>query len=377
MLERKAFVETVRSGVMNVSEACRSFDVSRACGYKWLNRYEAEGETGLCDRSRAPASHPNATAVEVAALLVAERMRRPAWGPRKLIWRLAELHPGVVFPSPSVAWAILSRHGLVQPRSRRRHTPPQTHPFTDTTCANSVWSADFKGQFWMSGGGQVYPLTVTDSHSRFLLEVTAMSGTSGGPVRRVFERLFSERGLPLAILTDNGPPFASVGLGGLTPLSAWWVRLGIMPDRIEPGHPEQNGRHERMHGAMEREVERPQGGLRAWQKAFENFRGMYNHERPHEALGMKPPARVYIPSPRPYPGKEPEVEYCEGVDIRRVRHNGEIKWRGKKLYCSQTLAGEPVGLVRKGEDLWDIYYGKLKLGWIDGRTGKIFRPSKL
>lgn len=376
MLERKSFVKTVRNGLMNVSEACRYFGVSRTCGYKWLERYGLEGEAGLSDRSRAPLNHPNATDEQAAELITLERKRRPAWGPRKLIAYLSERHPDVEFPSPSAAGAILSRHGLVRPRSRRRSAPPQTYPFADVNGPNSVWSADFKGQFRMSCGLQVYPLTVADSYSRYLLSLAGFDGISWRTTRRVFERLFIDHGLPIAILTDNGPPFASVGLGGLTLLSAWWVRLGITHDRIKPGHPEQNGRHERMHGALEREVERPEGGLGPWQRAFDNFRHTYNHERPHEALDMKPPASVYAPSPRPYPAKEAEVEYPQEYTIRRVRSNGEIKWDGGKIYCSQTLAGEPVGLIRTSEEFWDIYYGKLKLGKLDERTGKIYRPSR-
>jgi hypothetical protein len=246
------------------------------------------------------------------------------------------------------------------------------------TASNVLWCADFKGQWRLGDGSLCYPLTVTDSYSRSLLLCRGLSSTRGAPVRRWMERLFRERGLPLAIRTDNGAPFASVGLAGLSRLSAWWVRLGIWPERIAPGHPEQNGRHERMHRTLAAAAVRPVAAdLQAQQRRFERFLAEYNDERPHEALGRRTPAELYQCSSRPYPRRLPPVQYPSQYVVRRVRHNGCMKWGGTELYVSEVLIGEPVGLLQIGTCQWQMYYGILPLGTLDTRAARGARIQPL
>ncbi|MGH7751338.1 MAG: integrase core domain-containing protein, partial [Gemmatimonadales bacterium] len=269
------------------------------------------------------------------------------------------------WPAASTRGAILDRHGLVVKRRPRRRTPPWSQPFQECRGPNDVWSADFKGWFRTKDGARCDPLTVSDAFSRTLLCCTAVARPDGAHVRPHFDRLFREYGLPLAIRTDNGAPFASVGAGGLSPLSAWWVKLGILPERIQPGHPEQNGRHERMHGTLKQETAAAPGGpaanLRAQQARFESFRREYNTERPHQALGQVPPATLYAPSPRPYPAKVEDPPYPETAALRRVRSNGEIKWQGELVYVTEALVGELVALT-EGPHAWLVHFGPIALG---------------
>jgi len=311
---------------------------------------------------------------EIVQLVLMAKHEHPGWGPRKLIPWLGRRHPGIELPAPSTAGEILWRHGLVQPRKRVRRTDPWTRPFEDCTAPNKTWCIDFKGWFRTLDGVRCYPLTITDAYSRMLLCCRGLKSQKGLLVQSAMERVFREYGLPATIRSDNGTPFASTALGGLSRLSVSWIKLGIMPERIRPGHPEENGRHERMHLTLKAETTNPaRANMRGQQKLFDGFRWEFNEERPHEALGQNPPASVYRPSDRSYPTRIREVEYASEMTVRRVRANGEIKWKGKLIYLSEALSSEPVGLVQESENHLTIYFGPLKLCLMDQSTHKIVR----
>lgn len=358
-----------------ITELSRMYEVSRKTIYKWIERYQREGPFGLEERSRAPGSHPNAISQEIARKILAAKLRHQTWGPKKVLAWLRDQYPGERWPAASTLGEILRKEGLVRSRRKKRRTPPYTEPLNEGTGPNEVWSADFKGQFRTGDGKLCYPLTMTDHRSRYLLCCRGLGRPTFEAVRPWFEWVFREYGLPEAIRTDNGVPFASVGLGGLSRLSVWFVKLGIRPERIEPGHPEQNGRHERLHRSLkEVTTSPPRGNMEEQQRAFDEFMDEYNLERPHEALGQKPPASVYQPSPRPYPTKLPRVEYDREVIVRQVRHNGEMKWKGGLIYVSEALAGEPVAMQQRGEHLWEVRFGFHPLGILNELTGEIRPP---
>jgi len=367
------------SGDYTISELAREYEVSRKTVYKWVRRYQVAGPLGLEERSRAPWGRPNATPIEVAREIVAAKLRHERWGPRKLVVWLEERCPGERWPAASTAGEILKREGLVRCRRRRRRTPPYIQPFSKCQRPNAVWSADFKGQFRMGDGRLCYPLTIYDNYSRYILAVRGLKHATLEEVKPWFERVFKEYGLPEAIRTDNGAPFASVGLGGLSRLAVWFIKLGIKPERIEPGHPEQNGRHERMHRSLkEATASPPRGSIGEQQEVFDRFVEEHNCERPHQALGQKTPACFYQPSLRAYPAKAPEVEYRGDVVVRQVRRKGEIKWRGELVYVSEALAGEPVALKHTEERQWTISFSSYVLGVLNEATGKIAPvPTKL
>ena len=335
--ERLRFIERVTAGEEPVTELCRAYGISRKTGYKLIHRYEAHGEDGLLDRSRAPHYHPNATPRELAERIVEAKRAHPSWGPKKLIAWLRDIDPGVPWPAHSTAGGILDRAGLVQRRRRRRRASPWNEPFAHAIVPNDVWCIDFKGWFRTGDGTRVDPLTVQDAASRYLIACRGLERPTGPETRRALARAFREYGLPQVIRTDNGPPFAGVGLGSLSSLAVWWVKLGILPERIAPGHPEQNGRLERLHRTLKAETASPpRANRRRQRRAFDHFRHSYNNERPHEALGQRPPVRLYTPSFRPYPSRLSSPEYGAEVTVRRVRHNGEIKWKGDRVYVSES-----------------------------------------
>lgn len=370
--ERMRFVMNVTSGDYSVSEACRIAGVSRKTGYKWLARYEHSGALGLRDRSRAPHSHPNAVAMETKTILLEARQQHPSWGPVKLLAWLERRYPEHQFPTASTVAELLKRAGLVKAHRRARRTPPYTEPFMAASEPNALWSADFKGHFKTVDQRYCYPLTLSDGFSRYLLMCRGLLDPTTEAVWPWFERAFREYGLPLAIRTDNGPPFAARTLGGLSRLSAWWVRLGIRPERIEPGCPEQNGRHERMHRTLKNETANPpRSSLPAQQRAFERFRHEYNEDRPHGALDQRTPAELYGVSLRSYPSRLRALEYPAGFTTRRVRHAGDIKWQGRLVYVSRVLTGEPIGLHQTEDESWTVYYGSLELGRLDARCARV------
>lgn len=377
--ERLRFMERHRAGEETVAELCRQFGISRKTGYKLIDRYKAHGQAGLLDRSRAPHHHHNATPRQVADRIVEAKRERPTWGPKKIVARLRSIEPDVPWPSPSTASGILDRAGLVRRRKRRRTCASWGEPFAHAQSPNDVWAIDLKGWFRTGDGERIDPLTAQDAMSRYLLVCDGLDRPTGPEIRRSLERAFREYGLPRVIRTDNGPPFASVGLGSLTPLSAWWVKLGIVPERIEPGHPEQNGRLERLHRTLKAETARPPRANRTRQRrALDGFRHSYNNERPHEALGQRPPSLLYTPSFRPYPARIGSPEYGAGVTVRSVRRNGEIKWKGDLVYVSASLRGEPVGLVRLDERNWSIQFGPLIIGTLDDADRRVHKtPVKV
>jgi transposase InsO family protein len=373
--ERLLFIADWLKGLMPMSMLCEHYGISRKTGYKWVSRYRADPVDGLCELSRAPHHCARAIDVGVAARIVALRQRRPHWGPRKLLAALQRDDPAVVWPAASTIGDLLRREGLSEARRRRRRAMPRQQPFLDVTGANDVWCADFKGWFRTSDGERCDPLTISDAHSRFLLDCKIVAPTGEG-VQPRFERAFREFGLPLAIRTDNGPPFASTGAAGLSRLSIGWLKLGIKLERIDPGQPQQNGRHERMHRTLKGETSRPPApSLRQQQRRFDRFRQIYNEERPHEALNQEPPAAHYQPSPRPYPTRIPEPWYDAEHAVRQVRTTGEIKWGGDYVFISESLTGEPVGIAETEQGDWLVRFMDVELGVIDRHGKKLRRFS--
>jgi len=374
--ERIRFMLAYRKKVLTervtMSALCAEFGISRKTGYKFVARLEAEGWRGLVSGKRRPHSGSHWTDPAVCEAIIEVR-KREEWGAGKILGYLEELEPNIQWPAPSTAHEILRRANLIpeQTRQRRwRHPGPPTEVPPDRP--NQMWTTDFKGQFRMGDRRYCYPLTVADSYSRFLLGVDALVQPNFEETWLIFERLFREYGLPDSIRSDNGSPFASHAIGRLSKLSVRWVRLGIIPDLIQPGHPQQNGRHERMHRTLKDRATKPPGANRRdQQKMFDRFRTHYNEVRPHESLGQKRPTTFYQPSPRPYPKRLPEIVYPETYDVRRVRPNGQIKWNGHLIFVSEVLAREPVGFQKVAEDSWMVYFGPLVLGYYCERTQKL------
>lgn len=368
MKERLCFIADLERNLYTMTELCDRHGISRKTGYKWSERYVAEGVDGLKDRSSAPKRCPHRTEDRVVEALLKARRQHPSWGPRKLLAYLGRRHPEWPWPAASTAGDILKRHGLVKPR-RRRHRPPHPgRPQVEVQSANDLWSCDFKGEFRTGDRRYCYPLTVADRCSRYLLGCEGKLSTAHAGAQPVFEQIFRSYGLPLGILSDNGQPFSSPALCGISRLSVWWLKLGIQPLRIEPGHPEQNGGHERMHRTLKAETTRPPAGdLAGQQQRFDAFREEFNVLRPHEALDQRPPAEFYEPSPRPYPEQVPEVEYPGHYEVRQVRTDGSIKWQGEFLFVSQVLSGEPVGLEEVDDGIWSLHFSSLLLARFDER----------
>lgn len=364
--ERVRFVMECERGELPKAELCRRLGISRETGYKWLARYRASGVDGLRERSRAPCHHPNAVSEEMVQRVLQARGQHPTWGPRKLRAWLARQQPAAALPATSTLGEILHRHGLTVPRRRKRRATAYAEPLAHAGQPNAVWCMDFKGWFRTGDGRRCDPLTISDAASRYLLRCQALAQPQFEPVRRVCDACFREHGLPAAIRTDNGPPFASCALGGLSRLAVWWIKLGIVPERITPGHPEENGRHERMHLTLKRETASPPGrSLRAQQRMFDRFRAEYNNERPHEALGQQPPASRYEPSAQSYPRRVCKQEYASHMQTRRVQKRGVIYWSGHKVFLSEALVGERVGLEPVDGRHWTIYFGSVALAQFD------------
>jgi transposase len=379
MEEREAFVQAWLSREFTMSELCERFEVSRPTGYKWVERFRSEGRAGLADRTRAAHRHPNALPVEQQAAILTLKRRHPSWGPITLRDWLRREQPRQNWPAASTVGDVLKRHGLVQPRRRRWHTPPHTQPFRAIVAANDVWSADYKGQFALGNGQLCYPFTLTDNFSRYLLCCQGLYGPQGQPTRACLERAFREYGLPRAIRTDNGTPFAGVAVGGLSRLAIWWLKLGILPERIDLGKPQQNSRHERMHRTLKAATAHPpKANFSAQQRAFNRFRSEYNDQRPHRSLGQgRRPSEWYRSSPRPYPQHLPEVHYPDRCVLRKIKHNGSMRWDGDYIYVAKILAGEYVGLQPIEHDRWEVFFAQLPLGVFDARsrTNSIIRPK--
>jgi putative transposase len=363
---RKQLVKQYLSGAYSLAELCRRFGVSRKTSYKWIGRYRDSGEqqTSLEDQSRRPRSSPTATEPWLEQAIVSARKQRPSWGPKKLRAVMAKASPSIALPSVSSFAAIFKRHGLVRPRRRHSRLTPYTAPFASVGGPNALWCIDFKGQFAV-GRTVCYPLTVTDAYSRYLIACIGLRSTQGDPVRRALERIFDEFGLPDAIRSDNGPPFASRGVAGLSQLSVWWHKLGIRHERIQPGKPQQNGRHERMHLTLKQETASPAApSMPQQQTRFDKFRACYNDERPHEAIGQRTPANLYEPSHRrlPEPPWGKDHEYPDDYETVRLSRLGMAPWRHGAFFVSTALKHVLLGLNWQGGQRWRVFFGPLPIG---------------
>jgi len=374
MDEKVKFIALTKSGNFSITELCEKFGISRKTGYKWINRYDVDGPSGLNERTRARITQENRTPEEIQAAVVSLKEARSLWGPKKIKAYLERENPEIVWPAASTIGDILKQHFLVGKRKIRRCVPPYTQPFADCNAPNDVWSADFKGQFRLGNTKYCYPLTITDNYSRYILACDGYLNPTLENVKKSFEKVFIEYGVPNAIKTDNGTPFASTGVGGLSQLSMWWIKLGIYPERIDAGHPEQNGRHERMHKTLKAHTALPaEQTLSLQNEVFEDFIRDFNYERPHEAINNKVPAKLYKPSLREYPTAIPKMMYEEQYTVRKVRSNGEIRWKGSLIYVSEMLYKESVGLIEVADGIWEVIFGCLRLGVIDETKGKVKR----
>lgn len=374
--QRLEFVRASQTQLESHQRLCDSFGISRKTGYKWLERYHKHGAPGLTDRSHTAHRRPHSVSQRVVEKLVEARLKHPTWGPRKLVAWLTAKSPQLVMPAASTVGELLKRLGLVKARRpRREHPEPRSTPVSDYSAPNTVWCADFKGHFPLADGRRVHPLTITDGFSRFLLCCHALVGPTTDLSRPVFERVFRQFGLPHALRSDNGSPFSSTALAGLSALAIWWLKLGIRLERNAPSRPDHNGRHERMHRTLKAEATKPPASsFAAQQRRLDEWRREYNDERPHQALDMRTPASVYLPSPRQLPRRLPAAEYPIGYEIRRIRSSGDLKWRSEKHFVSEALVGETVGLHQVSDGLWVAYFGTLRIGVLDEHDDR-FNPN--
>jgi len=357
------------------AELCRQHGISRKTAYKLIGRYQAEGCEGLKERSRAPHDHANAVAELIAEAVLEVRRRHPSWGPKKIHAFLAAREPAVSWPVESTMGVLLDRAGLVVRRKLRRHVPPGASPLSPCEAANDVWGVDFKGWFRTGDGERCDPFSLSDLHCRYVLRLQALDRPDTAHVWPVFDASFREFGLPGVVRSDNGPPFAGVGMGGLSRLAVNLIKAGVVPERIAPGKPQQNGRHERLHRTVKEDTASPPAAnRRAQQRRFDTFRRVFNEERPHEALGQVTPASVYQPPARVWSGRLRSPEYADDTIVRQVRGTGEIKWRGALIFLTQTLSSEPVGISEIDDGRWAVCYGPIELGIIDA-TGKFTRRA--
>jgi transposase InsO family protein len=354
------------NGGMSVSEAADEHGIARSCAYKWVTRYRKYGLEGLQEQSRRPERSPDRTSQEIVDELLALKRKHPGFGPAKLATLMEEEHGEHVLAA-STAGTILARYGQVKKRrSRESSAGSIEHSPYEISGAGDTGTTDFKGQFRMGNGALCYPLTIADPFSRYIMAIEALESTHMARTKEVFEKVFRKYGLPRQLVSDNGIPFCSrKSLGGLTQLSRWWIEMGIIPVRIQPGRPDQNGIHERMHRTLKEWIVRnPKWCLRSQQRTFNEFRTEFNHVRPHESLGQKKPVSAFRPY-RPYPRRPPKIEYDTNMDVRSVNSNGEVKWKGNHIFCSEVLIGAKVGLLQVAESLWSIHFGAVRIGYLD------------
>lgn len=370
MDERLKFVARLLQGE-KMAVLCREFDISRKTGHKIFNRYKDCGLEGLTDRSRRPYRQANRLPFQVENLILQLKKEHPTWGAPKIREKIKRRHSQITLPAISTVHAVLDRHGLVT-RGRHRRYHAQGTTLSTPTQANDLWCADYKGEFMLADKRYCYPLTITDFASRYLICCEALATTKAMYAFAVFERTFKDFGLPRAIRTDNGTPFASGGaFFGLTKLSVWWLRLGIGIERIKPGNPQQNGRHERMHLTLKKEATKPAAkNFLQQQEKFDDFIQEFNHERPHQALNMKYPAELYTPSPRPYKGIG-DVEYPFHDRTILVTSCGRICIGKRKINLSQAFAGQTVGVTEVSEKIWLVSFMDYDLGFFDHESGRV------
>lgn len=372
--EREEFIKLYLSRRFRMTALCELFGISRKTAYKFVARYLEGGWAALADGSHAAHSHPNATDQAIAERLIAAKRDRPHWGPEKLLDYLWAKDPDVSWPAVSTAGAILKRAGLVKERKKRRRvTHPGRPAIGPITAPNLLHNIDFKGHFRTRDGKWCYPLTLTDSYSRALLLCEAFLSPTYENTRRALERCFREYGLPSAIRSDNGEPFVSCrSLGGLSRLGVWFAKLGVHRIRTRPGSPQDNATHERMHRTLKEETALPPAdSLHDQQQRFDRFRPDYNEQRPHASLAGRTPGSLYVPSSRPFPDRLPRIDYDRHLEVRSVRTDGTIKWKGEYLFVSEVLCGERVGLEETDYGIWSVYFGSIIIGLLDEREGSI------
>ena len=355
----------------NFSRLCERFGISRAKGYKWLERYEKDGPAGLEDRKPIALTCPHRTPDTIVDRIIELRKQHPFDGPKKLRARLLAAPTTGPVPAASTIGDILDRFGLIRPRRVRLRVARTTFLLEPALEPNELWATDFKGHFACGDQRRCHPLTVSDDATRFLIKCEGLTHPRENFVREQFDRAFREFGLPERIRSDNGTPFATGSLAGLSRLSIWWIQLGIVPERIEPGQPQQNGRHERMHRTLKQHTATPPAATLAdQQRAFDRFRADYNDHRPHEALGQTPPARHYHPSFRSMPAVLREIEYGEGLAVRRVQVSGVVSFQAAHLRVGKLLAGQPVAFRETSEATWDVLFGPLRIARVEMRDGQ-------
>jgi putative transposase len=375
--QRFRFIEEYEREEVSLSALCQSHGISRPTAYKWIWRYEQEGLDGLQDRSRAPHHPARAMGEEVKERILAVKAQHGFWGARKIVAHLRNEWGGQDWPAASSVGELLKQQGLTIARKRRPRPERANHPLAHADEANRVWSVDFKGWFRTGDGQRCDPLTLTDNYSRYLLRCQAVGAETTVNVKPVLEAAFREYGLPERIRSDNGAPFASNGSSGLTALSVWWIRLGIVPERIKPGCPQQNGRHERMHLTLQQETANPPAPTRRkQQQRFDAFRHEYNQERPHEALQQKPPSQFFRVSQRPYPARLRQLEYPSPWQVRRVCSGGKFRHAGQLPFVSHALVGEYIGLEPLDDRYSRIWFGGYQLGVLDRTNARIFAPTE-
>jgi transposase InsO family protein len=360
---------------MSVTDLCYEYGISRPTAYKWIKRYEEFGAEGLLDLTCTPHSCPHATSAEIENEVLVLRKQFPSWGARKLKARLQNMQPNVTWPAASTVGQILSRAGLTNPKRKKRRTTPCSEPFSLVTAPNQLWCMDFKGYFLTGDGHRCDPFTITDAHSRYLIRCQAVARMDLAQVSAVCDAAMREYGVPERIRTDNGAPFAGAGLLGLSKLSLGWMKLGIVHERIQPGRPQQNGRHERMHRTLKEDTTKPAARtVAAQQKKFDRFRLTFNHERPHEALGNETPGSVYVPSTRMLPSSLPSFEYPKSFLTRRVNNSGDISWHKGRVFISEVFRNEEIGFEAMEEDVYRVLFGNTKLGEFNSSEMR-FRPA--
>jgi len=363
MDQKTQFVSEYLRDSLSFTELCLRYHISRKTGYKWIARYQSEGPAGLLDRSRRPHSSPDQTPDALRRAICDARLRHTTWGAKKLLKLLMRKDPQLPWPSRWSVCEILRREGLLRQKTRRRKVGHPGKPTSIITAPNELWCVDFKGQFKTRDGRYCYPLTVTDRYSRYLIGCQGLLSTETRGAKEVFKHLFEKYGLPNAIRSDNGTPFASTALGRLSELSVWWIQLGIRPELIQPGKPQQNGQHERMHRTLKAETTHPPGAnLAGQQRLFNRFIREYNQIRPHEGIELLTPASIYKASSRLLPKELPPLVYPAHFETRLVSKNSGIRWNSRWVAVSHTCAGLPVGLEEVDHGLWDVYLGPVKLG---------------
>lgn len=367
MDQKIQFIADYTRQVGSISELCQRYGISRKTGYKWIQRYTELGLSGLAEQSKKPQYHPLQTPLKIRRRIIEIRnASRIPLGAKKISVILAQELAAIDVPSPSTINNILKAEGLVKPRRKRRRVSPYGKALRAGSKPNDLWSVDFKGQFKLTNRQWCYPLTVMDDYSRYLLAIESQRNVRTVETRKSFERLFCEFGLPERIRSDNGVPFATKATGGLSALSIWWIKLGIRPERIAAGQPQQNGRHERMHKTLKAAATKPpSASFSSQQRRFDVFRGAYNSERPHEALFQQMPRDWFTPSSRTYPCPLMPIEYPRYFEVRKVASSGVVYWHSGQAYISHLLAGEWVGLEEIGENIYDVYFSFYRLGRLD------------